>query len=67
MKIYKIRKQKALTTKSIKGNHSGRQKMIPAGNPNLHTGIKSVGNGVCVGREKRLLFIFKKWICGTID
>ena len=41
--------------------------MIPAGNLNLDTGIKSVGNGVCVGKEKRLLFIFKKWICRTID
>ena len=41
--------------------------MIPAGNLNLDTGIKSVGNGVCGGRETRLLFIFKKWICRTID
>ena len=41
--------------------------MIPAGNLNLYTGIKSIGNGVYVGREKRLLFIFKKWICRTID
>ena len=46
------------TVKLVKGSPSGRQKMIPAGNPNLYTGIKSVGNGVCVGREERLLFIF---------
>ena len=40
--------------------------MIPAGNPNLHTGIKSVGNGVCAGREKRLLFIFKNGSAGQL-
>lgn len=44
--------------RNVKGSPSGRQKMIPAGNPNLYTGIKRVGNGVCVGREERLLFIF---------
>ena len=44
--------------RNVRGSPSGRQKMIPAGNLNLYTGIKSVGNGVCVGREERLLFIF---------
>lgn len=34
--------------------------MIPAEILNLYTGIKSVGNGVCVGREKDCFLYFKK-------
>lgn len=53
----KIHFQETFIVRNVKGNSSGRRKMIIKGNMNLHKGMKNIRIRKYVGNTKDFLFL----------